>query len=205
MSGSPERVKSAYFNDEGIYILLFTDDVAWVFDFKRIFEDPLPRVTTWDVPKWHSLYYHEGTLYIGQEGEYGTYSGYQEDGATYQVEYKSINVDFDSPSLKMLKKTVASLSGADAQTVTFTYEWDYGSSSNQATVSLPADSGASIYGTGTYGTAIYGDGISRANVTVNPFGSGEILAFGLTTFVENIKFTVEQISHFARIGRTAHG
>lgn len=201
ISGSPNDVKSAYYPEEGIYILLFTGAEAWVFDFKQVFDDGLPRVTTWDVPTWHSLYYHEGTLYIGQEGEYGKYNGYQEDGAAYKVEYQSLNVDFDSPNIKVLKQTKAAVSGADAQVVTFTYEWDYGDSSSTESIALPSDSGAGIYNTDNYGAAVYGDGVSRGNVTVNPFGNGYLLAFGMRTFVENIKFTVEQLSHFAILGR----
>lgn len=201
ISGSPQDMKSAYYPEEGMYILLTTESRAWVFDFKRVFEDGLPRVTTWDVPTWHSIYYHEGTLYIGQEGEYGQYSGYQEDGAVYQVEYKSLNIDFDSEQLKIIKKTVANLSGADAQAVSFTYEWEYGETSSTETVSLPSDSGAGIYGTDDYGTAIYGDGVSRAKIQVNPGGSGDILAFGLRTFVQSIKFTIEQMTHYATLGR----
>lgn len=201
ISGSPGDVKSAYYPEEGIYVLLFTGAEAWVFDFKQVFDDGLPRVTTWDVPTWHSLYYHEGTLYIGQEGEYGQYSGYTEDGEAYQFEYKSINVDFDNPNIKLLKQTKAAFQGASDQQVTFTYEWDYGETTNTETTSIPSKNTGGIWGTGVYGTAVYGSGVSRAQVSVNPFGNGEILAFGLRALVNGSALVLEQISHFATLGR----
>jgi hypothetical protein len=203
ISGTPALTKAAYYPDEAIYIMLTTDGIAWVFDFKRIREDGLPRVTTWDVPTWHSLYYHESILYIGQEGEYGKYSGYLEDTAAYPAEYKSLNVDFGSPNLKVLKKTVASMTGANGQTVQFTYDWDYGQSLHYSSASLPTGSTAAVYGTDNYGTGIYGDGISRGDIQVNPFGSGEVLSFGFTTDVSSIQFSLEQMSHFAKLGRIA--
>jgi hypothetical protein len=202
VSGTSD-VRSAYYPDEGLYILITTNATAWIFDFKRLLEDGQPRVTTWDVPGWHSVYYHEGTLYIGQVGEYGKYDGYQEDAATYEIEYKSLNVDFGTPNFKMIKETRAIVTGAASQTVQFTYEWDYGAETNQAFVSLPTVSAAGVYGTGTYGTAVYGDGISRAVPRVSPFGSGYLVAFGFQSTVENAKFTMEQIAHFATIGRIA--
>jgi hypothetical protein len=181
--------------------LLFTGNTAWVFDFKRAFEDGLPRVTTWEVPKWHSLYYHEGTLYIGQEGEYGTYTGYQDDGVSYQFQYESVNVDFDRPEIKNLKLTQAAFKGADDQQITFTYNWDYGNENVNETTSIPAQSSGGIYGTGTYGSAVYGTGVTRAEVRVSPFGSGEVLSFGLKADVNGSQLVLEQLSHFATIGR----
>jgi hypothetical protein len=201
LSGSPNEVKGMYYPDEGIYILLFTGNTAWVFDFKRAFEDGLPRVTTWEVPKWHSLYYHEGTLYIGQEGEYGTYTGYQDDGVSYQFQYESVNVDFDRPEIKNLKLTQAAFKGADDQQITFTYNWDYGNENVNETTSIPAQSSGGIYGTGTYGSAVYGTGVTRAEVRVSPFGSGEVLSFGLKADVNGSQLVLEQLSHFATIGR----
>lgn len=205
VSGSPDRVKSAYYPDEGIYILLFTGNTAWVFDFKRVFEDGLPRVTTWEVPKWHSLYYHEGTLYIGQEGEYGTYTGYQDDGLSFMVEYKSQNVDFGSPNLKMMKQSVGAFEAASGQTITFTYDWEYGANKKTQATAVPTIDAGGIYGTATYGTGVYGDGVIRAKLQVSPFGSGQILSFGLKTEVDGTKFTIEQLAHYARMGRLSHG
>ena len=201
VSGSPASVKSAYYPEDGIYILLFTGSVAWVFDFKRVFEDGLPRVTTWHVPKWHSIYYHEGTLYIGQEGEYGRYSGYSEDGGSYQIEYKSLNQDFDSPNIKIIKQSIAVFEGADDQQVTFTYEWDYGEDMRTTTASIPSKSTGGVYGTAVYGAGLYGSGISRAKVIVNPGGDGEVLAAGFQANVSGSKLVLEQISHFATLGR----
>lgn len=203
VSGSPSKIKSTYHPDDGIYIMLTATGRAWVFDFKRVFEDGIPRVTTWDVPTWHSVYSHEGTLYIGQEGEYGQYNGYLEDGAVFLMEYKSLNVDFDSPHIKVLKKTTAAMEGGDSQTVTFTYDWDYGSNISTSSAILPNKSSAGVYGTDVYGTGVYGDGINRSEVQTNPFGSGEVVSFGLKAFVNNIMLSVEQISHFAKIGRLA--
>ena len=196
-----DKVKSAYYPDEGIYVMLTAEDTAWVFDFKRVFEDGLPRVTTWTVPNWHSIYYHEGTLYIGNVGEYGKYDGYQEDGASFRMDYKSLNVDFDSPNLKNMKQTVAAVIGANAQVVTFTYDWDYGESTNQESATLPTGSAAGIYNTGNYGTAVYGTGLSKSIIRAAPFGTGHMLSFGFNTFVNGTKFTMEQISHFATLGR----
>ncbi len=201
LSGSPEDVKSAYYPDEGIYILLFTGSTAWVFDFKRVFEDHIPRVTTWDVPTWHSIYYHEGTLYIGQEGEFGTYSGYQEDGAAYQVRYLSTNLDFGNPNIKMIKETRLAVQGALCQVVAFDYLWDYGDTKTTASSEVTKKDSAGVYGTDAWGTAVYGDGIIRDNVRVSPFGSGYLVAFGIHASIDATKFKVEQIGHFAMLGR----
>ena len=193
--------KSTYYPDEGLYILLTAETTAWIFDFKQVFEDGLPRITTWEVPTWHSVYYHEGTLYIGQEGEYGTYSGYQEDGGNISLEYRSLSIDFDSPNIKNLKQTVANVTGASAQTITFTYDWEYGEQKSTVNASIGASNAGGVYGTDNYGSATYGDGISRANIRVSPFGSGQVLSFGFSTVVNSVVFTLEQIAHYATLGR----
>lgn len=197
-----DAVKSAYHPDEGLYILL-TDSDCWVFDFKRVFQDGIPRVTKWDVPTWNSLYSYAGTLYIGQVGEYGTYSGYTEDSAAYRIRYKSKKVDFGSPNLKVLKKSTMVVEGNNGQNVKFLYTWDYGLSERTSDKALPFPPGGGVYGTGTYGTALYGKRINQAEIQVNPGGTGEVLEFGFESTISGTKLAMEQMSHFAKQGRLA--
>jgi len=86
------NVKSAYLQNEGIYILSFVDrNVNYVFDIKFNTERETPRITKWDFREDRnpaSLAYTQtyGLLVGQQSGRVATYEGY------YDVDYSGSSV-----------------------------------------------------------------------------------------------------------------
>lgn len=207
------QVKSAYVPEDGFYLLLTPAGYVWAFDFKDLSDQGQPRVTRWYTPTWHSLHYHEGVLYIGQEGEIGKYDGYQEDGANYSVRYRSAYVDFDSPAIKMLKKYALVIEGAGAQSITAEWETDYGLGHGSETQRIPTGYTVAEFDGQTdsttadsfheFGTAEFGLGVDLNRLQGNMSNAGEVVSFGFSIPVTGSSVAVEQMSLFAKAGRLA--
>ena len=79
-----KNVKSAYMQDEGLYLLSFVDlNITYVFDLAYITEKDTPRVTTWTFKGGRDpssfLYTEHDGLIIGQNvGCIATYEGYSD-------------------------------------------------------------------------------------------------------------------------------
>ena len=147
--GQSTAVKSAYIEDEGIYVMTFTaSNITYVFDFKHLTPNQAPRVTTWtfDVDREPaSLSYT--TLYgmlIGQkDGSIAGYEGYYDTdlagAATYS--YASYTGSFEttwvnlgeSVGASLLKRLFMVLEGGSGATLGLKWYKDFSSSPSKTT------------------------------------------------------------------------
>ena len=147
--GQSTAVKSAYIENEGIYVMTFTaSNITYVFDFKHRTPNQAPRVTTWtfDVDREPaSLAYT--TLYgmlIGQkDGAIAGYEGYYDTDlagadtysyASYTGSFETTWVNLgESVGASLLKRLFMVLEGGSGATLGLKWYKDFSSSPSKTT------------------------------------------------------------------------
>jgi hypothetical protein len=140
--GQSTNVKSAYVENEGIYIMSFVDkNINYVFDFKHITPNQAPRVTTWTFDNDRepaSMIYTElySGLLVGQKD--GSIAGYEKyydtdlAGAstytdfsyTWSMETVWVNLG-ESVAASLLKRLFMVLEGGSGATMGLKWYKDY--------------------------------------------------------------------------------
>ena len=167
--GQSTNVKSVYVENEGVYIMSFIDkNINYVFDFKHITPNNVPRVTTWDFNNDRepaSLIYTElySGLLVGQkDGSIAGYEGYFDTdlawvssavsytNAPFTSDIQSIWLALgESVSSSLLKRMILVLEGGSGAVLYLKWYKDFSATSSPATsISLqPATSGStSLWG-----------------------------------------------------------
>ena len=147
--GQSTAVKSAYIENEGIYVMTFTaSNITYVFDFKHLTPNQAPRVTTWtfDVDREPaSLAYT--TLYgmlIGQkDGSIAGYEGYHDTDlagadtysyASYTGSFETTWVNLgESVGASLLKRLFMVLEGGSGAILGLKWYKDFSSSPSKTT------------------------------------------------------------------------
>ena len=177
-------VRSVYVENEGIYILSFTDkNINYVFDFKHFTPNGEPRITTWTFDNDReptSMCYTETYGYLtGQkDGGIAGYEGYFDTDLAWvssAASYTNSGITADVSSIwiplsqgmvaSLLKRMILVLEGGSGATLGLRWYKDFGVVSSDTTqISLrPATTGttalygnaASLYGASKY-SPIYG-------------------------------------------------
>jgi len=182
--GQSTKVKSVYVESEGVYIMSFVEkNINYVFDFKHITPNNVPRVTTWSFNNDRepsSLAYT--TLYgllIGQkDGSLAGYEGYHDTdlawvssaasytNSPFTSDISSIWIPLgQSVSSSILKRMILVLGGGSGATLGLKWYKDFSATPSLTTsINLrPATTGStalwgnatSLYGTSKF-TPIYG-------------------------------------------------
>lgn len=198
-------IKIHYSPTEAFVIVLFPDqDVSYIFDTKRQLQDGSNRVTTWTA--MGALCFtnlRDDTLYVGTASGISTYSGYNDNTATYALTYSSHPLTFGSSStLKFLKKiNVTTFNGASAL-VSLSWAYDYGTAYKKRSYTLPANNVAE-YGTSEYNTTgEYSSTVTLINrEKVNAAGQGTAVSVGLETTVDGNSIAIQELNIQALVGR----
>jgi len=179
-------VKSVYVENEGVYIMSFVDkNINYVFDFKHITPNEVPRVTTWtfDLDRepasmaYTKLY--SGLLVGQKDGSIAGYEGYHDIDLAWDSGVSYTNAAFTSNitsvwvslggeqtvSSSLLKRMLLVLEGGSGSILSLRWYKDFsGSSSATTTIELRPDTtgstalwgdSASLYGAAKF-TPIYG-------------------------------------------------
>jgi hypothetical protein len=147
--GQSTAVKSAYIENEGIYVMTFTaSNITYVFDFKHRTPNQAPRVTTWtfDVDRepaslaYTSLY---GMLIGQKDGSIAGYEGYHDTDlagadtysyASYTGIFETTWVNLgDSVGASLLKRLFMVLEGGSGATLGLKWYKDFSSSPSKTT------------------------------------------------------------------------
>ena len=166
--GNSTNVKSVYVESEGIYIMSFVDEnINYVFDFKHITPNQVPRVTTWIFSNDRepaSMAYTElyGLLVGQQDGSLAGYEGYYDidlawvDGAasytntSFSSDISSAWINLgQSVSSTILKRMLLVLEGGSGATMGLKWYKDFDATASDTTnINLrPATSGStSLWG-----------------------------------------------------------
>ena len=166
--GQSTNVKGVYVESEGIYIMSFVDkNINYVFDFKHITPNQVPRVTTWifsNDREPSSLTYTKlyGLLVGQQDGSLAGYEGYYDvdlawadSAASYTNSSFSSDISSawinlgQSVSSALLKRMILVLEGGSGATLGLKWYKDFSSTPSTTTsINLrPATSGStSLWG-----------------------------------------------------------
>ena len=174
--GQSTNVKSVYVENEGIYIMTFTDkNITYVFDFKHITPEGTPRITTWSFEadrEPSSMIYTElySGLLVGQkDGGIAGYEGYFDTDLAWvnsAASYSNAPITFDVSSIwvkvgdlaaSILKKMILVLEGGSGATLGLQWYKDFSINPSSTTmINLnPATSGSvALWGAST---SLWGD------------------------------------------------
>jgi hypothetical protein len=175
--GQSTAVKSVYLEDEGVYILTFTEkNITYAFDFKHITPNQAPRVTTWsfnndrEPASMIQTELYSGLLVGQKDGGIAGYEGYFDtdlawvsSAASYTnspiaSDVSSIWIPMgDSVTSSILKKLILVLEGGSGATLGVKWYTDYGmisSSTTEIALNPAATSTTALYGAAT---SLWGD------------------------------------------------
>ena len=207
-SESLTEVTSVYSEKDGFYLLSCpSSDKVFCFDTKAALEDGSYRVTTWTglSPKSFCAR-RNGDLLIGQTGYVTRYTGYQDDGAAYRMEYYTNNADIGKDGqTSIIKKIKLTAVGGSNQPVSFFWAYDFTSNYQSETVAIPTQ-GVSEYGVAQYGAnavpvAEYASGISLQELTAYGNGAGKIVQTGFEVDINGFPISFQKIEIQAKTGK----
>lgn len=224
-----QEITSVYSAANAFYLIIFpTAKLVYCFDTRGKLENGGLRATKWvDVPFLSSLSAYNGDLYVGLKNGIGEYTGYQDNGSSYYMAYKTNYFDFDQPTTTKILKTVGvTVIGGSGQNFTVKSGTDYtdqprsyNRSIKQSAVSEydvdeygPSTSGDSytyeaLDGTShtvdtVAGTAKFTGGGSTDRIKVAIGGQGSVLQLGFEAYIDGDELSIQKFDVYVKQGRT---
>jgi len=202
-SESDTQLRSVYSEKNGFYLLSCpSSEKVFCFDTKTTLEDGAYRVTTWNniSPKsFCSL--RNGDLLIGTTGFVTKYTGYQDNGSPYRMEYYTNNADLGKDGLtSIIKKIKVLVVGGSNQSVSVFWGYDFSSTYQSQTVSIPSQT-VSEYGIAEYNIAKYAAGISLQELTAYGNGTGKIIQTGFEVDINGFPISFQKIEIQTKTGK----
>ena len=200
------NIKAVYYPRDAFYLLTFpTTGYTYCFDTRRPLENGAARVTIWNhiTPKSY-LARSDNVLLIGKTNYVGRYQGYQDNGSSYRMSYKTNHFDLDKPTnIKILKKLGWVVIGGTNQPVSILYGFDYSETLVGETVTLPAEA-VSEYNIAEYGIGEFSDGIVLDDVYINGGGSGEVMQLGMETDINGTFVSIQRVDVYCKLGKISY-
>lgn len=197
------NVRSLYSPTNRFYVILLPlSGRAFCYDTRTPLQDGSMRVTEWPSVTWTALLSQKsGTVLYGEKGIVGTYGGYFDNTATYQILLNSpwlaLAPNFENRQ-KILKRLKATLYYGGSTVVNFSWGVDFQGLTASYQVSLTG--ALSEYGIAQYAINEYGGGAGLA-VSGFPLGlSGRWMQFGVSATINGSQFAIQQIDAFVKIG-----
>jgi len=196
-------IKSAYNSQEAFYLISFPYSAAiYCFDMRGMIEDGSARATVWD--NIEPLCFHTnraGTLLMGHPTGISSYTGYQDNGATYEFQYFTNPMAFgNAATLKFLKKLAFTIIGSASSTINLKWGYDYNSSYRSSQQTLVGGE-VTEYNVDEYNVGEYSTGVITARPSINSSGSGFVVTLGITSTIDGSSLSVQQIDALALLGR----
>jgi hypothetical protein len=204
-SESTTQLKSVYSEQNGFYLLTCpSSGKVFCFDTKTTLEDGSYRVTIWDGIEPQSFCARRnGDLLIGKTGFVAKYTGYQDDGSTYRMEYYTNNADLGNDGMtSIIKKIKVLVVGGSNQAISVFWGYDFSASYQSQTVLIPAQT-VSEYGIGEYNIAEYAAGISLQELTAYGNGAGKIIQTGFEIDINGFPISFQKIEIQTKTGKLA--
>lgn len=204
-SESDTQLRSVYSEQNGFYLLTCpTANKVFCFDTKVTLEDGSYRVTIWDsiTPKSFCSR-RNGDLLLGKTGYVAKYTGYQDGGSTYRMQYYTNNADLGNDGqTSIIKKIKVLVVGGSNQAVSVFWGYDFSSSYQSQTISIPTQS-VSEYGIGEYNIAQYATGIILEELTAYGNGSGKVVQTGFEININGSPISFQKIEIQTKTGKLA--
>lgn len=206
-SETATNIKSVYSPLDGFYALTLPNlKSVYCFDTKAALQDGSLRATTWDSIQPKSFARKaDGTVLIGKEGYFGTYSGYTDNGTSYRFQYYTNHNDLGTPNLiSILKRLKAVVIGGSNQAIVMKWGYDFTANYSSAIAFIPAQSNIAQYGIDEYNmSAEYSGGIALQTLTTYPTGSGKIIQVGFESDIIGSALSIQKIEIHAKQGKLA--
>ena len=204
-SESSTELRSVYSEQNGFYLLTCpTAEKVFCFDTKTTLEDGSYRVTIWDsIAPQSFCSRRNGDLLIGKIGFVAKYTGYQDNGSAYRMEYYTNNADLGNDGqTSIIKKIKVLVVGGSNQAVSVFWGYDFSSSYQSQTISIPTQA-VSEYGIGEYNIAEYATGIVLNELTAYGSGSGKIVQTGFEININGSPISFQKIEIQTKTGKLA--
>ena len=209
--GATGNQKAVYVPQEQMVLYLFPEsNKILMIDTKLMQEDGTYRISEWTgLTDFYSIYRRQdGTiLFGGGDGNIHKYTGYRDDGSTYDMVYASPWLDFGPEAhnrLKIVKQFYGVYYGRETLTATARWSFDYRPLEfSEAFTNDYASSGAE-FGAGEYGEDEYGTGSRHRTAYTAGAGEGQYVKFWLTIQSTDVDdgLAIQELGIMARIGRT---
>jgi hypothetical protein len=196
-------IKSVYSPFDSFYLLsLDTNKVVYCFDMKASLPDGSARVTTWDSINPKSFCYtSDRNLLTGHLGYVGKYTGYEDNGASYRMQYFTNHTDLGAPSVtSVLKKLSVVVVGGTNQSIIMKWGYDFFSNYLAQSAKIPAQ-GVNYYGIAEYGEAEYANGVLQTTLVAYPTGSGKVVQTGYEADIDGSPLSIQKIELQAKQGK----
>jgi len=196
------KIRSAYSAEFAFYLLLFPDSkTIYCFDTRQQLQNGAFRVTRWTGQKHRGLCAHDTNLFFFQEKGVAQYRGYRDNGANYNIRYRTNYLDFgDATRLKMLKKLNITTIGGVGQELYISPAFDYKEALDPYTYTL---SGSPVFefNVGEYAVATYSTGLSTDNTKASVGGSGNVLQLQAIAEITGFPLAIQKVDLFIKQGR----
>jgi hypothetical protein len=198
--------RSVYSPEENFYLLTFVGQLTtFCFDLRGSLEDGSLRVTRWPSSIFTSYERRQsGTLFVGSSKGISTYTGFQDDGASYRFKYYSPSLTFGDPSkLKFIKKIKPTVVGASGEIASIKYAYDFKESYQSVTFNVPNVATSSEYNVAEFNIDEYSESTQSATQKrLNATGSGTTVVVGLEADIDGFSLSLQEINILALIGKT---
>jgi len=197
-----ETIKSIYNPFESFYLLtLPVLKSTYCFDLKQQLQDGSARVTTWDGASTSFCFLRNNTMLMGKPSYVSLYSGYQDNGNSYRLQYFTNHTDFGAPSItSILKKLSVVVIGGSSQYVTIKWGYDFSGNYYSQNVQIPAQE-VSYYGVAEYNIAKYSDGVALQTLVAYPTGSGKVVQTGYESDINGSALSIQKLEIQAKNGK----
>lgn len=204
-SESDTQLRAVYSEQNGFYLLTCpTAEKVFCFDTKTTLEDGSYRVTIWDsIAPQSFCSRRNGDLLIGKIGYVTKYTGYQDDTSSYRMQYYTNNADLGNDGqTSIIKKIKVLVVGGSNQAVSVFWGYDFSSSYQSQTVSIPTQS-VFEYGIAEYNIAQYATGIILEELTAYGSGSGKVVQTGFEININGSPISFQKIEIQTKTGKLA--
>jgi hypothetical protein len=203
------KVRSVYSPENSFYLLsLPTINKVFCFDTSGKLEDGALRVTEWNTSLRAMSRSISGTLYTalstGAGGKIGKYSGYSDNGATYNFDYVSAWLDLGEEAsryIKILKSMTCILYISAVADVLLKWDTDFEGEFDSRSLHLTAP-GTSEWGVMEWGVGEWSGGLALRKFGSPISGNGQYIRVGCQTSVSGAT-SLQQLTLFTKIGRLA--
>ena len=209
VSGEDLSKVKAVFSERNAFYLLTLPSVEQIycFDTRGQLQDGSVRVTVWNSIDPQSLYsIANGDLLFGKTGYVVKYTGYQDDGVAYRLQYYTNYADLGNVAqTSVLKRISVVVIGGTNQYVTIKWAFDLSSNYLSDNAQIPIQ-GISEYGTAEYGSngspvAYYSNGQLIQTLTVSATGAGKLVQTGYESNINGAALSIQKIEIQAKNGK----
>ena len=199
-----DQIRSVYHEAEAFYLInLPGANFTFCLDVRSFLEDGSARTTIWDTINPGSFCSTRNRrLLLGQANGIATYTGYQDNGNSYNFSYFTPYIDFGDASVtKILKKIIVTIVGASNTALDIKWAFDY--NSNYQTYSVTTSNiPVAEYGIAEYGIAEYVSSAFIEQIKGQLSGSGNIIQIGVEALIDGTQLSLQKLDIYSGVGRT---